>query len=577
MTEKTKVLYDVNDAIKELERLNKKVEESGDKANDSFEKGGDGANVFGKAVGRLSGPVKAAGTAIKTAVTSLASLPGVALVAVGAMAAVVAQFIDFDGILKDSIRSIEGFNEATDTIQQTKDAFSSLGDAAVNRDLRLAQRAVKLDQAENARAQNAVERERNRAKQFLDITKDELSRREGLLKASIKKEQSLRDRLADRKTTDAAAGFGGPVGKRALDLGAAARRAAFDGDIDKAEALEEAAKRAAEEAGNHNLYLRDQQSTRNAINNSLERQIAKEDQTGKKLQEQVDEAQTVADALDELIDKDNQRLIVLRQQSRELGAQQKLLRTATREATETQSADQAARDFENNARDFNNAMVNGNQSLKENVLSFGSELKGFFSNNAQRLGFIKDVGAGAAGAGEIERVLAKVARGGRVTPAEIEGIKEPVNRLTDAVAKLQFAREEGRLTSGTEKTLERMENLLGSVQGAIEAAADFRAVRGDDQAIVEGTRGPTGDDMRALRDSILELNRTIGGQPTRAHAAAINDQTQSVGAATPTTQGPSNVTVNANVKGGMIDEVVTKKITDIIRRELRKQTTKGTE
>lgn len=576
MTEKTKVLYDVNDAIKELERLNKKVEEAGDKANESFEKGGDGAGLFGKAMERLSGPVSKAGGAIKTAVTSMASLPGVALAAAAAVAAVVAQFIDFDGILKDSIKSIEAFDEATDTIQRTKDAFSSLGDAAVNRDLRLAQRAVKLDQAENARAQNAIERERNRAKEFLEITKDELSRREGLLKASIKREESLRDRLTKRTATDAAAGFGGPVGKRALDLGAAARRAAFEGDIDKAEALEEAAKRAAEEAGNHNLYLRDQQSTRNAINNSLERQIAKEDQTGKNLQAQVDEAKQVADALDQLIDKDNKRLETLRQQSRELGAQQKLLRTAAREATETQTADQAARDFENNARDFNMAMRDGGQSLREIVLGFGSEVKQFFSNEGQRQEFLQDTRTGAQGAAEIQRILGRVARGETVTPADLEGIREGANKLTDVVAKLQSERGQGRLSSIQQKTLERMEALLESATGAIEAGADFRAVRGDDQAIVEGTRGPTGDDMRALRDSILKLNDSLS-QPSRGASPLIEKQSQSVGASQPVQAAASNVTVNANVKGGLIDEEVTKKITDIIRRELRKQTSRGAE
>lgn len=576
MTEKTKVLYDVNDAIKELERLNKKVEEAGDKANESFEKGGDGAGLFGKAMERLSGPVSKAGGAIKTAVTSMASLPGVALAAAAAVAAVVAQFIDFDGILKDSIKSIEAFDEATDTIQGTKDAFSSLGDAAVNRDLRLAQRAVKLDQAENARAQNAIERERNRAKEFLEITKDELSRREGLLKASIKREESLRDRLTKRTATDAAAGFGGPVGKRALDLGAAARRAAFEGDIDKAEALEEAAKRAAEEAGNHNLYLRDQQSTRNAINNSLERQIAKEDQTGKNLQAQVDEAKQVADALDQLIDKDNKRLETLRQQSRELGAQQKLLRTAAREATETQTADQAARDFENNARDFNMAMRDGGQSLREIVLGFGSEVKQFFSNEGQRQEFLQDTRTGAQGAAEIQRILGRVARGETVTPADLEGIREGANKLTDVVAKLQSERGQGRLSSIQQKTLERMEALLESATGAIEAGADFRAVRGDDQAIVEGTRGPTGDDMRALRDSILKLNDSLS-QPSRGASPLIEKQSQSVGASQPVQAAASNVTVNANVKGGLIDEEVTKKITDIIRRELRKQTSRGAE
>lgn len=573
MTEKTKVLYDVNDAIKELDRLNTKVDEAGNKANQSFEKGGRGATLFGKAVDRLRGPVKAAAGTVRTAVGAIASLPGVAVAAAAGIAAVVAQFIDFDGILRDSIKSIEAFNRATDTIQGTKDVFSSLGDAAINRDIRFASRAVRLEQAENARQEVAIKQAQDLSERRLDIVRDELDRRERLLDASLSKEQSLRDRLARRQTRDAAADFGGPAGKRALDLGAAARRAAFEGDIDRAEELERAAKRAAEEAGNHNLFLRDQRSTRESINRSLEKQIQDQEKQTSTYAEQVEEAAGLEDALEAALEKDERRLEVLRLQRRELRAQSKLLRVAGREATETQQADQAARDFENNARDFNNALRNGGQSLGEIVKGFGSEVKRFFSNERQRQRFLNLTRRGAEGAVGIERVLGRVNRGEPVTAEDLEGLRESFNVLTDVVAQLQVARGEDRLSTIQERTLQRLENLLESGQGAIQAGADFREVRGEDRVIAEGTRGPSADDYRALRDSILKLNDSIA-EPSRS-TQAINAQARSTGAPPPTQAAASNVTVNATVKGGMIDEEVTRKITEIIRRELRKQTTQG--
>lgn len=572
MAKVTKVLYDVDDAIKQLERLNEKVEESGDKANESLEDGAAGATLFGKAVERLSGGARAAGTALKTAVTSIASLPGIAVAAAAGVAAIVAQFIDFDEILKDSIKSIEAFDQATDTIQGTRDAFSSLGDAAVNRDLRLARRAAELDQAALEREQNAIERARNISVQRLEIVRTELSRREQLLQASADKEQRLRDRLAGRTARNAADAFGGPAGRRALDLGAAARQAAFEGNLEEAEALEEAARQAGEEAGNHNLFLRDQQKTYNAINRSIEKQIAAQEEETENYQNQVEEAQGVADALQVVLDREEQRLLILQQQTREIGTQQKLLGVAEQEAQETQAADQAARTFENNARDFSNTLVDGNQSLAEIVKGFGSEFKRFLTDERQRRAFIQETGRGARGAGEIQRVLGRVTRGQPVTAQDLEGLRESFNSLSDAVARLQVARGRDEISTVQERTLQRLENLLESGLGAVQAGADFRAARSGDIPIQEGTRGAALSELQGLRDGILRLNDTLA-QPSRTASPLIEQQARSIGAPAPTQTAASNIQVNATVKGGIIDAETTKQITEIIRRELRKQTT----
>lgn len=563
MADATKVLYDVSQAVKELNKLNKKVEESGDKAEESFDEGASSASLFDKALGKVSGTASKAAGSVRGVATAVGGVGAVAAVAAAGVAAVVAQFIDLDEILKDSVASIEEFEKATQRVLNAREAISNIGDQAVNRDFRLAQRSLRLARAENARAQNSVETEKLAAKARLDVFKDELRRRESALKGSLDREQALRDRLADRAVSGQE--FGGfDADLRAAKLNDAARQAAADGDIDRAEALEQAAKDVAREAQNQSFALADAQATNEAINGELQKQIDAEAKVGDAAQNAVDAYQQRVDKLQEEVDLLERRAVLLRQESRDFGAQTQELRVGKQEAGDQQQADTAARTFQKASADFSFNLQSGGTSLKESVVNAGSEFAKFLTDEAGRQAALRQFETAGGAAGRIQRALTD---SDGLTAADVEQLSGDFLTLSAAVAKLEANTQ--KLTAGAAQELERLSLLQDSVQDAFGAAASFRQVRTDDQVITEGSRGPTAAQQDALRESLTGLTDAIKEQSrgTAAPAAAT-----AIGAPPQAGATRQNVTVNANVKGGIIDAEVTREITRIIQEEIRKGT-----
>jgi hypothetical protein len=563
MAEATKVLYDVSQAVKELNKLNKKVEESGDKAEESFDEGASSASLFDKALGKVGGTASKVAGSVRGVATAVGGVGAVAAVAAAGVAAVVAQFIDLDEILKDSVASIEEFEKATQRVLNAREAISNIGDQAVNRDFRLAQRSLRLARAENARAQNSVETEKLAAKARLDVFKDELRRRESALKGSLDREQALRDRLADRAVSGQE--FGGfDADLRAAKLNDAARQAAADGDIDRAEALEQAAKDVAREAQNQSFALADAQATNEAINGELQKQIDAEAKVGDAAQNAVDAYQQRVDKLQEEVDLLEKRAVLLRQESRDFGAQTQELRVGKQEAGDQQQADTAARTFQKASADFSFNLKSGGTSLKESVVNAGSEFAKFLTDEAGRQAALRQFEQAGGAAGRIQRALSDQ---DGLTAADVEALSGDFGLLSDAVAKLEANTQ--KLTAGAAQELERLSLLQDSVQDAFNAAASFRQVRTDDQVITEGSRGPTAAQQDALRESLTGLTDAIKEQSrgTAAPAAAT-----AIGAPPQAGATRQTVTVNANVKGGIIDAEVTREITRIIQEEIRKGT-----
>src|SRR5690606_8199419 len=87
-----------------------------------------------------------------------------------------------------------------------------------------------------------------------------------------------------------------------------------------------------------------------------------------------------------------------------------------------------------------------------------------------------------------------------------------------------------------------------------------------------------------LREGLEALRRTIdintqqqsAGQNVRLPGTAAQSLPPTTAGTTPqpiqTAPAQQNITVNANVKGGIIDAETTRAITDIIRREIRRGT-----
>jgi len=580
MAEATKVLYDVKDAIAQLNKLNKKVDQSGDKANKAFEKGGSSAKLFDKALGKIPGTAGKAATGLRSVAGALGGIGAVGAVAAAGIASVIANMVDLKDILRDTTANYLAFVKATERLRQTDEVISNFGDVAAQREIENSKRSIKLEQADKAREQNAVETARDAAQRRLDIFRDEIARRESILKTSLDREQSLRDRLADRNVQDASAGFSGPIGKKALDLGAAARQAAFEGNLDLAEELEEAAKRAGEEAGNHSLFLKDQESTRNAINSKIQSEIGKQEQVSKKAADQVQQAKKYATELESVIEKENERLKIILRQSRELSAQAKLVKDAALNQRNLEQADTGARGARTAAKNISQAFTDGGRTFFEGGKDFVSNFKQVLLGGGADQRTVDNFQASGFQALEnIVKQAAEINRGGDVTIGQLGENAGGLREASSIARILEKAIQEGRVSGGAEAQAKKFVEIVNQAEKLFSETAATRRVRGDDTLVGrEGTQSTSRADLDASRQALLQLPDKIG----TAVANAISGQSaaSSVPGGGQTTQGApqsvgttrQNITVNATVKGGIIDAETTKTITEIIRKEIRKGT-----
>lgn len=570
---KTKVLYDVSGAIKELEKLNKKVDESGDKANESFEKGGEGASKFDDVLKQLPPGLSSAAGQAKNLLTAIGPAGLVFGAAAAGVLSVTANLLDLKTVLRDTTERYKGLLRAFNAIRQTREDISTFGDVAAQRDLELAQRAVRLDKADLAAAQNLVEIERDAAKQRLSVVRNEIRDRERIVSSGIKREEDLRKRLADRNRTNAADDprFQGPG--RVTRLAAAASQAAFEGNVDLAESLLDAAKAQSAELGNHAFFLRAIESANNNINRELEKQIQTQAKTNQQNQQGIDRLKELEDALAGDLKANEEKLKLILRQNRELSRQVRLIRDAALEQRNQEQADTAARGVQAGAlgvtqffRQGTSSFENFNRTIDDVQQAITGGVRDQQAVDAFQANLIKELKG-------ITQLAARVNRGENVTAADFGEQTRSFKRISRLLEILNQAEAEDRVNESRAKDLERLNEVFGAIRQLFTEGAAFRRVRGDDTAIREGTSGPTRDDMRALRDSILQLKGSLD-QPTRAGAAIPpSNQTTSQGAPNATTGAvASNITVNANVKGGIIDAETTREITRIIRQELRKQT-----
>ena len=569
----TKVIYDVSEAIKNIQKLEKETRKAQEKAQEAFEDGAEGASLFDKALSGLPGKAGQLAGRVQTLVTTFGGVASVGATAAGSLAAIAVQFIDVADATRDSTKALEDFRKATLALQKTRDALSSLSSSGQQREFRLAERSLALQRIQNNRLENQIDDEQSAARNRLNILQEELRERESRLRDSVNKEKSIRDKLndrvLDRKVTGAAntaSAFGSDVA--AAQLNEQAREAAAKGQLELAQRLEQEAQKQAANAKNQAFALADQRDTSKAIDNLLIKQARNAKSTTKQHQDSVKALKDQVDQLKELIKLQDRRKLQISTSNRELESQGQDLRLRREDFQDSRQANTAARDFERNARDFQINVQAGGESFKETVLGLAPELFSLLTNAANRNAALTEF----AQAGGAARNIAQTLGRDDVTPQEVEALGPDIRSLSQVIARLEANRF--RLNTGTQRQLDRLNSLLESAQGAVGAAAEFRTVRRGDQVIREGSTGFTDKELINLRKSILGLDSTLKGESrTRAALPQSDAQQQTTqGAPRQVQSGASNITVNANVRGGIVDTEVTQKIVEIVRRELRKQT-----
>jgi tetratricopeptide (TPR) repeat protein len=586
----TRVLYDVIDAIKNLRKLDKKVEDSAETAEDAFKLGETAAAAYDEIISLLPRNTQKLARAAGNLVVTFGPVGAVMLTAAAGASAVAAQFLDLPSLLRDSAAGMDEFTSAAEGLLEARDLSADIADAFVNADLRRQQEAFRnqdalldLERSSVLKRKNFLDAEvlasRAAQKEKTEAVRDSVKTREAL-------EKQLADRLAGRKGSEFA---GLPADIQSASLLEVAREQAAKGNIESAEALVDQAKALTPELENQIFALGDMETTQHAIDNALRRQIraAREaDSIAKQsLATQIKKTSSL-EAEAKILEERNRS--ITGEKSRLTGLR-KFIQEETTNTKQRQGRDTAARAIQSAATIVKRELVDGGRSLKESILDSVKQT----SNNLKK-GGISDAAGDQIKVGLDALVeLDKVMSNGTATIGELgTAISELGPKVATARGTLGTVveREGLRGFDVDLKQFDRVIKQISNIGKAVILAEESGASR-DTIAGVEGTADvfdpfnkPIVDGGNAAATSLQNVGEaantaaatlnSIGGAQAAPTAAVATPAAVSVAAATAAPQ-VVEITVNATVQGGVISREVMEDITDLINREVRKATSGG--
>ena len=566
--EATRVIYDVSQAILELKKLDSATKKTGNNTKKNLEKGADGLKNLEKAADKLSPKLSKTAGAF-TRLAAAVGPAGIALGAVGTAFGVMAvSLLNIPDLL---IRSTDEFKKLTEEIYRNLDAQNRLSDirgSVLGRSIR--DRRDELDSRKSALTQKAIQIQAAQevGKGRVDAAKDAFKRIEAELKKSVDRQKSIQDKLKegqDQAKIDAITS-GKTEGGAVVDLSAAAKNAAFKGDLDLAQKLtDEAAERAAE-LGNHVFYTNQIQSAQNTINSALQNQSKEEDKKQAAFKNQLKDLQKI-------IAQEEKRLAILKKQKSAIEREKSNIETIGADLNVAQRGTQDAAKADEAVR-TTDAFV---EAMKEIIAA----PKGGFEVAGQLAALPKDL----------------LLRGAEETTGQITGVGQLTDRLIAAIK--EFAADPTVDTSDKlQETAIEVDKLLSSLRRASSGRSFGGAVQPEVDRLQEILKevfksapkvGTLAADAGISPDkNIREQAKIIGeevgarlekalSRPTTPQAIKQGTPAPNQGAALPVPGGSgiATVNVNATVKGGIIDAETTRTITDLIRKEMRKLTTEA--
>lgn len=543
MPEKTKVLYDVSQAVKELDKLDRKVTKSGKTAEQSLKKGGEGVSRFGDLASKVNPKVSALTAKIRGLAAS-AGPAGVAVAAIGGSAAVAAvAFTDLGGALRNADDTLGRFNEKAARSRAILDAISSTQDARRNVAFEDAKDAIVAQRGQIVALQNANDIRKEAAAKALSIERDKLSRLQSAFDAAARKTLSAEQRLADKRAELQGSGneFGGQAkGRQVGSLTAKARQEAQKGNVDTAEALIERAKQLSAELGNHVFFTNQIDQANSSVLKALERDVTESKKKESALKQQASEQEQIVQGVESILGKENSR-------TRELARQLKLLGQQTAELSRQRKFERRLQAVDQGGRELDEAQagLRGEISSQLNESDFRKGIN-VLTNLVKGVTDVRNLstsGEDAAVFSDLENKITsalKVALKDNITPADVEQVGTLTNEAAKALADVKIGLDDGTLNKFGQQFADRSQPIVDALTKFVNAG---------------GNLGATG-----LNESIPSAQARLRGQADSNQASASRIQSQ--------------ITVNANVKGGAFDNDTLKQLTDTIRREVRKEVSK---
>lgn len=555
MAEVTKILYDVSQAVDKLKKLDSETKKSGKEQQKAFKKLGGDIDIFGDKIGNIDPKI---GNLVKGfgSIARVAGPAGLAVGAVGAAAAgLAASIIDVPQLLRDATAELQRFIDVRERARRGRDARVDLASSRnftelTNADLELRARRSQITQRQVQVAAD-IEVARNR----VNTAKESFRAIEDALRDSVQRQKDLQSELGDTRA-DSIVGEetrGKAAGRGTVDLIARAEQEALQGNTELAKELLDEAKDRTKELGNHVFFTSKIEDVESQIRNQLEEQVEEE----KKIQAEL------------------KKRISLQKQlvQREEGGLQALQTEQGQLTRDKANLESIANDI-NRAKELDTASTQATKGL--------NDMEAAARIAADTLKRITAPTAGETGTATLDRLQA-LAPGGRTQRDVLDNSRVVRQLATEATRAVQIItqstdpRQVDQAADFLERLADRTDRLRDTQPGRVLSTQNEINLQRVEQVIEQGFRAVT------ARSNINLAGRGATGSPTGVESQIVERASQALGTALarelPQAPGggarQSNITVNANVKGGLIDADTTRTITDIIRKEIRKQTTEA--
>lgn len=567
----TVVRYNTAQALAELKKLNRALGETADKTVDALQdKAGEALDAF---QGHLSDISPAAGQVVgkmRNLVAAAGPMGAVMGVAAAGIASVVSNLIDLPGLLADSEAGMNAFGAAVDRQREIFETFDDIGDKIAKGETERALESITLRQAEVAREQVRLSQLKNGQVEELRSYTDTIRKKERELEKSIRTQKALQRQLTDNNAIVGGIERSAPRKERAVaDLSAAAQREALKGNVDLAKGLRDRAQELTDEFGGHVFFQKEVDKATQSITDGIKGQLQAERNRAQQLQSELEVQKQIANEKKRGLDATLAEQRALAGERKLLGAARKDITQTQKERDRTDKANEFAGRVEAERVKIRNEFDLGQRTVKEAIVDS-------FKQSFSALGNKSFRDAGLETRDEALQTLERIANTllkQNLTPNEAKSVQPDVLRLNALAGSLQVALDRGELSGGFKKDIDQFKSFIESFQKIGVSAGDFGQQRGGDAAIGRGSQSVLIEPARNLGSAASRLDAAASkllGVPTQSDALATSREASGQPAIAPAPR--QDITVNANVKGGIIDAETTRTITDIIRKELRKNT-----
>lgn len=574
----TKVEYDVKDAVKGLQELDSKLDESAKKADQAFGRMEDASDDVDKNFDSLGEAVSLFSFKVNQ-ILDIMSRVGPVIAGVAQNLAV--QTFGWESAAdqaEDYQRKIEAVNEV---LQQ----FDSLENAAINSRFQKAIEELRLAQSERGVRQGEISEESAILQGKLREQQQYYNELNQIARQSANERQSLEQRLArltadaqDKQIIKSTEGFS--PGARVNQLLEAADKLSKTGEFDRAERiLQEAERVAGDNAFNQRAVSQAMQSLIADVGAAAQAAAEKEKidkQSAASAQSQVSATRDRIQALREEAAgiQHTNKLEKERQRQLQIGLQAEKRR---------QTRQESGREAETNIQALQSEIEGATTKLEALKNAFSATFSDFLIPTEE----LQQQAAAIELLDQRARSLAQTL-GQDATIGDVEGEQQ---RIQQFIAALEELKGVDRLGETFAPDIERLDDIAERIKAIIDAAEKARSAGADsNDRLIDPSVNESAVDVSTQTNAVAQdIERAAkGAQLLEQHfrnaaqeaakikigpiSSGLPGQADGPGQAVPATptQTQQTINVNASVKGGIIDGEVVREITAIIQRELRK-------